>query len=249
MTQEEKNALWEKHRPYVEVLSQVNNSYVMVAELRERFLYISPNYDNFFDYIPDFSLMSIEEKGEIIDTCIHPDDEPLIVGLQERVFDFVYTLPVEERKNYKHIFELRVLGSGKKYIRVILQYHILEGAQGIESQVIDGPDINDYILLLGICDVSPDQNMDEPAKFRLVNYKTNEVINFPAFEHPDISLTQREVEVLNLVNEGMLSKEISGRLSISIHTVNRHRQNILEKMSADNVMEAINYGRKLGLIG
>ena len=31
----------------------------------------------------------------------------------------------------------------------------------------------------------------------------------------------------------MLSKEISDRLSVSIHTVNKHRQNIMQKMNAD----------------
>ena len=51
-----------------------------------------------------------------------------------------------------------------------------------------------------------------------------------------------------MVYEGMLSKEISDKLSISIHTVNGHRQRILEKLGVDNVVEAINYARKLRLL-
>ena len=31
-------------------------------------------------------------------------------------------------------------------------------------------------------------------------------------------------------------------------SVNNHRQNILQKMNTDNVVEAINYARKLGLL-
>ena len=42
-----------------------------------------------------------------------------------------------------------------------------------------------------------------------------------------------------LPKEGMFSKEISEKLNISIHTVNRHRQNILEKLQVDNMIEAI----------
>ncbi|MDU1904995.1 MAG: LuxR C-terminal-related transcriptional regulator [Dysgonomonas sp.] len=248
MTQEEKDKLWEKHRPYVEVLSQVNNSYVAVAELRERFLFISPIYKYFFDYVPDFSSMDMEAKGDVIDAAVHPDDCPFVISLQERVFDYIYKLPVAERKNYKHIFEFRVLGPGKKYVRFIVQYHILEGAELEVDEVLKGAEIKDYILLLSVCDISPDQAPNESVKFRLVNFITNEVIYFPAIEDFDVSLTQRETQVLKLVNEGLLSKEISDKLSISIHTVNRHRQNILEKMNADNVMEAINYGRRLGLI-
>ena len=67
-------------------------------------------------------------------------------------------------------------------------------------------------------------------------------------EEANIKLTKREIEILKLVNKGMFSKEISDNLSISVHTVNNHRQNILQKMNTDNVLEAINYARKLGLL-
>ncbi len=52
-------------------------------------------------------------------------------------------------------------------------------------------------------------------------------------------LTQREKEVLTLIKAGKLSKEIAELLGISLHTVNRHRQNILEKLSVGNSVEAI----------
>ena len=55
----------------------------------------------------------------------------------------------------------------------------------------------------------------------------------------DVLLTPREREILALAKEGMFSKEISEKLNISIHTVNRHRQNILEKLQVDNIIEAI----------
>lgn len=51
-----------------------------------------------------------------------------------------------------------------------------------------------------------------------------------------------------MVSKGMLSKEISDKLFLSIHTVNKHRQNIMQKMNTNNVLEAIDYARKLGLL-
>jgi len=238
MRQEEKDKLWEKHRPYIEVLSQVNNSYVLVNEWGVGPLYISSNYDTAYDYIPDFSSKTLIEKKALIDAAIHPDDWPIVMSMRKRGFEYIAGLPFEERKDYKHILEFRVRFRNQTYLRILLQYHLLEITES-----------NDYILLLGISDLSPDQNPDEPVKFRLVNFKTNEIIHFSAFEEPDMPLTKRELEILKLVNEGMLSKEISDKLSISIHTVNRHRQNIMEKMNVDNVVEALNYSRKLGLIG
>ena len=54
--------------------------------------------------------------------------------------------------------------------------------------------------------------------------------------------------VLQLIKEGLLSKEISEQLSISVHTVNTHRQRILEKLDVNNSMEAVKYASALGLI-
>ena len=46
----------------------------------------------------------------------------------------------------------------------------------------------------------------------------------------------------------MLSKEIASTLYISVFTVNKHRQNILEKLSVDNSMEAVQTALAMKLI-
>lgn len=61
-------------------------------------------------------------------------------------------------------------------------------------------------------------------------------------------VSKREKEILRFIDEGMLSKEISESLSISIHTVNRHRQNILLKLCASNSIEACRIAKQLNLI-
>ena len=61
-------------------------------------------------------------------------------------------------------------------------------------------------------------------------------------------LTRREKEILGLIRQGMLSKEIASTLHISIFTVNKHRQNILEKLSVDNSMEAVQTALAMKLI-
>ncbi|MDR1880928.1 MAG: LuxR C-terminal-related transcriptional regulator, partial [Tannerellaceae bacterium] len=43
-------------------------------------------------------------------------------------------------------------------------------------------------------------------------------------------------------------KEISNQLCISVHTVNTHRQRILEKLDVDNSLEAVKYASALGLL-
>ena len=59
----------------------------------------------------------------------------------------------------------------------------------------------------------------------------------------------RAIEVLCLIQKGLLSKEIADRLCISIHTVNIHRQNLLRKLGVQNSIEAIRLGQEIGLLG
>ena len=58
-------------------------------------------------------------------------------------------------------------------------------------------------------------------------------------------LSPREKEILKMIREGKRSKEIADFLFISINTVNRHRQNILEKMRVGNTTEACSLATKL----
>jgi len=54
-------------------------------------------------------------------------------------------------------------------------------------------------------------------------------------------LTERELEVLKLVAQGMSNREIAGELFISENTVKNHVRNILEKLHLHSRMEAVVY--------
>jgi DNA-binding NarL/FixJ family response regulator len=61
-------------------------------------------------------------------------------------------------------------------------------------------------------------------------------------------LTPRELEVLKLIAEAHTSKEIAKKLFISIKTVERHRQNILDKLGMSDRVELTRYAIRRGLI-
>jgi DNA-binding NarL/FixJ family response regulator len=61
-------------------------------------------------------------------------------------------------------------------------------------------------------------------------------------------LTPRELEVLKLIAEAHTSKEIADLLFISIKTVERHRQNILDKLGMRDRVELTRYAIRRGLI-
>ncbi|WP_316736920.1 response regulator transcription factor [Pedobacter aquatilis] len=53
-------------------------------------------------------------------------------------------------------------------------------------------------------------------------------------------LSQRELEVLSLLSEGLLYKEISDKLNISQNTVKNHCKNIYKRLHVQNKIEALN---------
>ena len=65
---------------------------------------------------------------------------------------------------------------------------------------------------------------------------------------PDDILTPREQEVVKLVAEGATSDEIATQLVISPRTVDRHRENALEKLGLRNRVDLTRYAIRRGLV-
>ena len=64
----------------------------------------------------------------------------------------------------------------------------------------------------------------------------------------NIELTSRESEVLQLIAEGFSNKMIGGELSISIKTVEKHRQQVMNKLNIHDVAGLTRYALSKGLV-
>jgi DNA-binding CsgD family transcriptional regulator len=61
-------------------------------------------------------------------------------------------------------------------------------------------------------------------------------------------LTPREKEILTLLADGLIKKEIADRLDVSYHTVDNHTRNIYEKLQVKSLAAAIARATKDGLL-
>jgi DNA-binding NarL/FixJ family response regulator len=61
-------------------------------------------------------------------------------------------------------------------------------------------------------------------------------------------LTTREAEVLQLIAEGFSNKQIAGELSISIKTVEKHRQQVMNKLNIHDVAGLTRYAISKGMV-
>ncbi len=68
------------------------------------------------------------------------------------------------------------------------------------------------------------------------------------FRRPARSLTSREAEVLQLIAEGQANKQIASELSISIKTVEKHRQQVMNKLGIHDVAGLTRYALARGIV-
>jgi DNA-binding NarL/FixJ family response regulator len=64
----------------------------------------------------------------------------------------------------------------------------------------------------------------------------------------NIRLTSREAELLQLIAEGHVNKQIASELNISIKTVEKHRQHLMEKLNIHEIAGLTRYAIAAGVI-
>ena len=63
-----------------------------------------------------------------------------------------------------------------------------------------------------------------------------------------LNLSKRELEVLQLMADGLSNKEIADRLFVSLSTIKTHSNNLFDKMNVERRTQAVDKGKRLGLI-
>lgn len=214
-------------------LSEVTHSIVLVFDCyTNKFVFVSDNIPKLYGL--DSRRLFIHGHQPVIEV-IHPDDIDYGLLVRKKNYSILRSFSNEEKRNYKAIHEMRIRNMRGEYIRIIEQEQVLELDKS-----------GNIWLMLSVIDVDASHE-SEIIKSHLYNFKTGEQIFIDLSDTLDEPLTNRELEVLRFMKKGLLSKEIAEALKVSINTVNSHRQNILQKLKANNSIEAVNFAQRLGL--
>jgi DNA-binding NarL/FixJ family response regulator len=73
-------------------------------------------------------------------------------------------------------------------------------------------------------------------------------IDFDAFSCEPISLSEREIQIIKMIAEGLTNTQIADELFLSNHTINTHRKNILSKLGVKNTAGIVMYAVKTNLV-
>ncbi|MBN2275987.1 MAG: response regulator transcription factor [Bacteroidales bacterium] len=121
-----------------------------------------------------------------------------------------------------------------------LQDMIKAGVKGFLLKNITGKDLEHAIQVI----FSGGNYYSE----ELLKFFTNKYLQDKHPEIDDIKITKRELEVLQLVAEGLSNQEIADRLFISKRTVDGHKNNLIAKTGSKNIVNLLMYSIKKGFV-
>jgi DNA-binding NarL/FixJ family response regulator len=119
---------------------------------------------------------------------------------------------------------------------------ILAGASGYLLKEDNGTEIFQAIMdtLSGGAAMSP-----------VIALKTLQLVRQPISKEQkveDFGLTQREIELLTQLKNGLTNEEIASNLHISYHTVRKHIENIYRKLQVGNKLKAVKKASDNGIV-
>ncbi len=230
-------SILDRHVSFLNQLDAISTGAIAVFDLfKKEHAYLSPKFESLFGWDME---RAKEQGNKYIDEKVHPDDLQLMLEAGLYLLRFAFTISPEKRKDFKLLTDYRTKNAAGEYVRVVEQHSILENDKS-----------GNIWLSLAIMDRSPYSDVRTPLRSRLMNFKTGEVFLFPPEKKERLggTLTTREKEVLQLIAQGLISKEIADKLYLSVNTVNTHRQRIIEKLNVANTFEAIKYATDIGLL-
>ncbi|MDU1891447.1 MAG: helix-turn-helix transcriptional regulator [Dysgonomonas sp.] len=235
--QSEEDSLLKECQQIAYNYSKIENSIAVLSDLKLNKSYIYNG--GFAEQIGLPGKENIKEINSIweeeIFNKIHPDDliEKHLLELQ--FFHLLKTFPVESRSDYHIYSKMRMRDKSGEYVAIQHRmFYVANCASG------------NFWLSLCLYNYAYNNSLETFDKV-IINSATGEIIRQDKQQCNNI-LSVREKEVLLLIEKGMMSKEIADRLSISKNTVDRHRQNILEKLRVKNSIEACRVAKLMDLV-
>ena len=218
---------------------KIDHSVAVLSDLADNKSYIfTGEFGSFFEMNTSgyTTIDSIWEED--IYKRIHPDDLFQRHLLELEFFNFLKIIEPEERLNYATKCKIRTLNAKKEYQYIMHRSFYLKNS-------------SEGGLWLAVCLYN--YSFEKAGTIigvdgKIVNTKTGETFYIDTYENCINLLTSREKEILLLISKGEISKAIADQLNISINTVNRHRQNILEKLNVNNSIEALKTAEALNLL-
>lgn len=194
---------------------------------------------NFGEYfgLPSASSVIDSAFEDCIFNKINRDDVTERHALELQYFQYLKSMPEDEYRKYSTFSRLR---SSDAINPVYINHRTMYLKKSPNGSI-----------WLALCLYAPSSDLQVRSGIdgRIVNMQTGETIAAEKYKpYTQTLLSKRELEILNLLAQGNNSDKIADSLNISVYTVRRHRQNIIQKMQVTNTAEALKTAFVMGLV-
>ena len=202
------------------------------------YIFISKSLESMLGYKSEV----YTERGlDFILSIAHPDERGGLILILHKELDYLLHIHKDECLRYCSSYDYRLKKANNEYVRVLQRNQICEFAgQGMMMYMLSI--ITDVTHLKGnqnmMLHIKPSDNIRHTYVYDLSDHKLMET-HFPS---------KRELQLLKLLGKGHSSKEIAAILSISVHTVETHRRNMLEKANVKDTSTLICYALAIGFL-
>jgi DNA-binding CsgD family transcriptional regulator len=169
----------------------------------------------------------------IMQELVHPEDFLKCLNITRKIILEFGLMDEKEKESIHFRFFYRLKRTAGEYMWVMQSNrHLLTEKNGLPIDIA-------FILEM----FNPQHQLKVMGVLETQNRNTE---IFPDGEMDLLNLlSQREMEILQLIRQGLTTAEISTKLTITVNTVKAHRQNILNKLNVRNMVQAIGYLEKL----
>jgi PAS domain S-box-containing protein len=196
---------------------------IVQCNAQQQIQFLSTNSADFF------GLTAQEIAGKTYQhflTHIHPEDLDAYKRVKSKMNEVIRELSEEALPEYRFIFSYRLRRGDNRYIHVHEEKVFLKNNKGKPQAFILLKDISGEKTFSRVC----------LEWYAYINGQFRRVSLYaPADEN--LIFTPREIEILELIKQGLSSKEIASRLHVSVNTVRNHRSNLFKKTQVRNIME------------
>ena len=225
-------------KAYAYGFAHTTEGIAVISDFKDNECYIySGKFGSELAGLPDFSSGYNSAFEDVVFSCADKDEMLERHILELRFFNYLRDIPVKHRTEYQLSCLIRFYkGRDRNPISILHTTRYLKCDHKGN-------------VWLGICTYIPYPRCIGKWKGDIINIATGELVGADLYENSDRKLlTKRQLEILRLLAKGVPSKQIADRLNISLHTVNRHRQDILSCLKVANTAAAVEIGLRIGLL-
>lgn len=176
-----------------------------------------------------------EDGRDLIDVCLKEKPDVAVVDAQLPKLSGIEALRRIRSRGMRPRFVLTSGTDSPSLVRVAL----LAGASAFVPKTAAGGDLLDAIEA---------SHAGQHFFARCAGSSLRDALESPLGSTQHRNLTGRQVEVLQLVAEGLSTKQIASELGVSIKTAQTHRINLMKKVGAHKASELVRYAIREGIV-